>query len=114
MEGPLGQVFPRTDTLRADPLDLREKPALRVRQIWGSGWTGNTLWKIWNGAGGDRFPQGHSWGMYVSKQLFDTHPEYFALRNGERKKGDWYCTSNPELRRGFADGVLGVLEKNDG
>ena len=109
MDGPLGQVFPTTPTLRVDALDFREKPALRVRKIWGSNWAGNTFWKIWNGAGGEDIAQGHAWGRYVPKNLFTTHPEYFALRNGARKQGDWYCTSNAGLRKVFAEGVMKVL-----
>ncbi|MDB5319545.1 MAG: hypothetical protein JWN40_1176 [Phycisphaerales bacterium] len=112
MDSPLGEVYPRSATLAVKEMDISAKPGLDVREIWGSSWSGNTLWKIWNGAGGARYPQGHAWGNYVSKDLFDTHPEYFALRNGQRKKGDWYCTSNPELRKIFADGVMAVLERN--
>jgi len=33
-------------------------------------------------------------------------PEYFALRDGQRRKGGWYCTSNPELRKIFTQGVI--------
>ncbi len=109
MDSPLGEVYPRMQTLAVNDLNLREKPGLDVRMIWGSQWTSQSLWKIWNGAGGEQIGQGHSWGKYVSKDLFNTHPEYFALRSGERKKGDWYCTSNPELRKIFAQGVLDSL-----
>jgi hypothetical protein len=112
MDSPLGEVYPRMATLSVKEMDLIAKPGLDVREIWGSSWSGNTLWKIWNGAGGARYPQGHAWGGYVSKDLFETHSEYFALRNGQRKKGDWYCTSNPELRKIFADGVMAALERN--
>ena len=114
MDSPLGEVYPHATTLAVKEMDLREKPGLAVRQIWGSGWTGHSLWKIWNGAGGEALGAGHAWGAYVPKDLFDTHPEYFALRNGERKKGDWYCTSNPELRKVFAEGVIAALDRTGG
>lgn len=110
MEGLPGEVYPRVTTLSVKQLDLKEKPGFALRQIWGSNWGGNTLWKMWNGAGGLPLNQGHAWGRYVDKSHFDTHPEYFALRNGQRTKGDWYCTSNPQLRQIFAEGVMKMLE----
>lgn len=109
MEGPLGEIYPRTATLAVKELDLREKPGFALRQIWGSNWGGSTLWKIWNGAGGLPLNQGHAWGKYVDKGLFEAYPEYFALRNGQRTKGEWYCTTNPEMRRIFAEGVMKAL-----
>jgi hypothetical protein len=54
---------------------------------------------------------GHAWGSYVPKELFREHPEYFALRGGERKAGDWYCTSNPALRKVFTAGVVQAIER---
>ena len=71
------------------------------------------MWKIWNGAGGPDAATGHAWSRYVDKTLFATHPEYFALRSGARKQSDWYCTSNPDLRKIFADGVIRVLDSGD-
>ncbi|MCU0916028.1 MAG: DUF4838 domain-containing protein [Planctomycetes bacterium] len=106
MDNPLGEVYPRTRTLTAGRLDITEKPGFLMRKIWGSQWSGPTLWKVWNGDGGVPLSTQHAWGAYVDQSLFDTHPEYFALRDGVRKKGDWYCTSNPELRRIFAQGVI--------
>jgi hypothetical protein len=49
---------------------------------------------------------GHAWSKYVDESLFEKHPEYFALRDGQRRKGGWYCTSNTELRKIFAEGVI--------
>lgn len=112
MDNPLGEVYPKSKTLPVGKLNLTEKPGFLLRKIWGSQWTGQSLWKVWNGDGGTPLSTQHAWGAYVDQGLFDTHPEYFALRNGERKKGDWYCTSNPELRKVFAQGVLARAEFN--
>jgi hypothetical protein len=112
MDNPLGEVYPRARTLTVGTLSLTEKPGFLLRKIWGSQWTGPSLWKVWNGDGGTPLSTQHAWGAYVDQGLFDTHPEYFALRNGERKKGDWYCTSNPELRKVFAQGVIARGEPN--
>ena len=34
----------------------------------------------------------------VSKDLYDQHPEYFALQNGKRVKGLQICISNPDVQ----------------
>ncbi len=112
MDNPLGEVYPKTKTLTVGRLNMTEKPGFVLRKIWGSQWTGSSLWKVWNGDGGTPLSTQHAWGAYVDQSLFATHPEYFALRNGERKKGDWYCTSNPELRKIFAQGVIDRGESN--
>jgi len=109
IDHPLGEVYPRTKTLSVEKLDLSEKPGFLSRSIWGSQWSGTSLWKTWNGAGGMSFATGHSWGAYVSKDLFEKHPEYFAERDGQRRPSDWYCTSNPEVRKLFAEGVLAKI-----
>ena len=106
MDNTLGEVYPRSKTVTVGRLNITEKPGLMLRKIWGSKWTGQTLWKVWNGFGGIPMSTGHAWGKYVDENLFETHPEYFALRNGRRKKGGWYCTSNPGLRKIFAEGVI--------
>ena len=106
MDNDLGRVYPRRKTVTVGRLNITDKPGLMMRKIWGSQWGGHNLWKIWNGVGGLQMATGHSWSRYVDKDLFETHPEYFALRDGERKKGGWYCTSNPGLRRIFAEGVI--------
>jgi hypothetical protein len=106
MDNELGEVYPKTETVSVGKLNITDKPALMLRRIWGSKWSGQSLWKVWNGAGGLTMSTGHAWGSYIDESLFETHPEYFALRDGRRRKGSWYCTSNPELRRVFADGVI--------
>jgi len=106
MDNALGEVYPRKKTATVGVLNITEKPGLMLRKIWGSQWAGQNLWKIWNGAGGLPMATGHSWARYVDQSLFDSHPEYFALRDGQRRKGGWYCTSNRQLRNVFAQGVI--------
>ena len=113
VDHPIGEVYPRTKTLTVDRGDITEKPGFVHRRIWGSGWTKDTLWKIWNGAGGLQLNTGHAWGRYVSTDLFTEHPEYFTLRNGKRLPGEWYCTSNPGLREVFTDGVIAHIKGGD-
>ncbi len=106
MDHPLGEVYPKCKTLSAGKLDIQEKPGMLYRRIWGSRWSGDTTWKIWNGHGGLRLNTGHAWASYVSKDQFDKHPEYFRMRDGRREASGWYCTSNDGLRAVFADGVV--------
>ncbi|PAW88420.1 MAG: hypothetical protein B9S33_04705 [Pedosphaera sp. Tous-C6FEB] len=111
MDGPLGEVFPRTPTLSIKPMTLTEKPGLLWRNPKGPSWNAR-LWKIWNGAGGEAFGHSHSWGNYVSTATFAEHPEYFAMgTDGQRKAGGWICTSNPGLRAHFAGNVVAAIER---
>jgi len=111
MDGPLGEVFPRSPTLAVGALNLTEKPGLLWRNPKGPSW-GARLWKAWNGAGGQAFGHSHSWGSYVEPTLFGEHPEFFAMgADGQRKAGGWICTSNPGLREHFAKNVVGAIER---
>ena len=49
---------------------------------------------------------GHSWYHWISKGHFDKHPEYFALRDGERTaEGNHLCTSNPDVQKLLLAGI---------
>ena len=111
MDGPLGEVFPRSTTLSVKAMNITGKPGLQWRNPKGPTWNAR-LWKVWNGAGGEPFGHSHSWGNYVSPSLFGEHPEYFAMgADGQRKAGGWICTSNPGLREHFAKGVIAAIGK---
>jgi len=110
MDEPIGEVYPRTKNISVGKLDITDQPGFLYRSIWGSGWSGLSLWKIWNGAGGLRMSMGHSWGGYVPKKLFETHPEYFPMRLGQRVPSQWLCTSNPALRKLFLANLLKAIE----
>ncbi|HPD16329.1 MAG TPA: DUF4838 domain-containing protein [Planctomycetota bacterium] len=110
MDKPLGEVFPRSRSLSVGTLDITDQPGFLYRTIWGSQWSGHSLWKVWNGAGGLSMGMGHSWGGYVRKNLFAQHPEYFPLRLDKRVESEWLCTSNPDLRKLFAENLLKAIE----
>ncbi len=110
VDHPLGEVYPQTKTLTVGKLEITERPGFLYRSIWGSNWSGGSLWKIWNGAGGVPLSMGHAWGQYVSKDRFEEHPEYFRFRNGRREPSDWYCTSNPGLREEFAASLIARIK----
>ncbi len=110
MDSPLGEVYPKSPDLVVKPMTITEKPGLLYRNPKGPSWMGG-YWKAWNGAGGEDFAHSHSWGRYIPKGLFAEHPEYFAQgADGQRKNGDWLCTSNPGAREVFANGVIGVIK----
>jgi hypothetical protein len=110
MDGPLGEVYPRSADLSVKPTTITEKPALLYRNPKGPSWRGG-YWRAWNGAGGEDFAHAHSWGRYVPKWLFREHPEYFAMgADGQRKDGDWLCTSNPGVRQVFAEQVVAAIK----
>jgi len=110
MDGPLGEVYPRTNRLVVGAFEITEKPGLLMRNAKGPSWRAD-LWKVWNGGEGDRFNHAHSWGSYIEPGLFEEHPEYFAMTaSGERRRGDWLCTSSPELREYFAARVISRIQ----
>jgi hypothetical protein len=110
MDGAIGEVFPRSADLAVKPLAITEKPGLLYRNPKGPTWMGGH-WKPWNGAGGEDFAHSHSWGRYIPKGLFAEHPEYFAQgADGNRKNGDWLCTSNTGAREVFASEVIKVIK----
>jgi hypothetical protein len=110
MDGPLGEVYPRSRDLAVRPITITERPGLLERNPKGPTWRGG-YWKEWNGAGGENFGHAHSWGRYIPKGTFAQHPEYFAMgADGKRKDGDWLCTSNPAVREMFADQVISAIK----
>ena len=113
MDHPLGEVYPATKTLTVPQLDITEKPRLVYRRIWGSTWTQESLWKIWNGHGGDRLSTAHAWSSYVDRKAHADNPEWFALRAGERKAGGWYCTTNEQLQAKFTESLLTKISRGE-
>ena len=120
MEGPMGEVYPRQTTLSVGNLNITEQPGFLQRSIWGFPSTplvagasnSDSLWKIWNGMGGISFNNGQGWGSYLPQALFEEHPEYFAMdKSGQRKAGEWACTSNPAVRELFASNLVEVIKK---
>ena len=106
MDGPLGEVYPRSADLSIKPITITEKPALLYRNPKGPSWRGG-YWTTWNGAGGEPFGHAHSWNRYIPAGMFKQHPEYFAMgADGQRKDGAWLCTSNPGAREMFANEVI--------
>ena len=47
-------------------------------------------------------------------KFFDTHPEYFALKDGKRVKGEYYCHSNPDVQHILRDDIIRRLKATGG
>jgi len=54
----------------------------------------------------------HTMPIFVSFDLFDEHPEFFCMRNGERKKDGQLCLSNPEVLKRCKEGMLAHIRRN--
>ncbi len=100
----LGEVVPRTPTLRIGRIDDVQEPAFTMR------WVGRTEWALRNKMNGNVGPTGlNFWGsahtfrrLVPPDEYFDDHPAYFALIDGKRARFEGVhrnqlCTSNPEV-----------------
>lgn len=95
-----GEIIPRSQTISLDGLDVEEKPDFLFREVWG--WGSRARGRL----GGMDLPNRHDWEHLPAKQYFEEHPEYFALRRGERRPSNWVCTSDPAVAPIFAEAYI--------
>ncbi|MBU0608495.1 MAG: DUF4838 domain-containing protein [Armatimonadetes bacterium] len=101
MPGKLGEVVPATPALEVSSLDRREQPAREY--VLGSFASGdNGKWARRELLGSSLFIKhmgGHLWySLIPQKQVFATHPEWFALLDGKRAgEGNHLCVTNKEM-----------------
>lgn len=109
---PWATNVPHQVTLQIPDLNKREKPAFEYRDpFWFTAF--DPLWKVRNGANGERRPippelggcikyKGFAHTFYElvpPGKYFASHPEWFSLINGKRTADHaQLCLSNPELR----------------
>ncbi|MGL4738915.1 MAG: DUF4838 domain-containing protein [Cellulosilyticaceae bacterium] len=98
------EYVPTSDTLTIDVAPYHFVPSIDYREIYYKGFETTSFaekhkaatskthegWGFWCHSFGDLLP---------SKTYFESHPEYFALLNGERHPQGEPCLSNPEVRR---------------
>lgn len=104
------QVIPKNKELKISPINTLQNPAFEFRVDY-NGDAFNKDFGQWHGlhnkprsADTGGFEVSENWGLWVHtlhklvppEKWFDTHPEYFALRNGVRVK-DQLCLSNPDV-----------------
>lgn len=140
--GRTGEVVPRQPTLTVPEIDVREEPDFLWRKFGPGGplweqtdkWTKERelgvgqehqdemdRWEQRNRLGGCKVVDGHAWAWLIPAELYgQTHPEYFALVNGQRdcqphdgKHANQLCTSNPELLAEFVRRAREYLDTHE-
>lgn len=124
--GPECTHVPRASTLRIPHLDEGQRPALEYREVFikeatEKNWaarnrTNGFLSELDASVGGKVIyhPFVHSFSAIVPPaKYFSTHPEYFALVNGERRAiRAQLCLTNPEVLRIAVQTVLQWIAQN--
>lgn len=105
MANRLGEVIPEARTISLAGWDAAEAPDFRYRNVWG--FVPNARSRL----GGMDLPNRHDWEHVPAAKYFKDHPEYYALRGGQRRPGGWLCTSHPDLPRLFAHAYLAKAKK---
>lgn len=146
--GEVGEVIPALESITLSGIDIQSHPQVKSRQFWGYGYgikepspftlsPKNTaefsLWlmRLRHGVPlelGFRAGFAHSWGDYMEgNKYFASHPEYYALVDGERRgaianlkgepawldKGWQVCTSNPDVIDIFAKRICSMYKPED-
>jgi hypothetical protein len=114
----LGECVPTTDTVRVpDSLNVTAEPGFLSR-LWSRPADMDPNWPRRNYIR-SRFAFHHNLLHVFKPELFDTHPEFFPLLNGERRRPNseedhgWQpCFSNPEAAK-YAAGVAAAAFDKD-
>jgi len=121
LPGPDGEDIPRHARLAVAPLKIADAPAFAYRQLHSPGGTPEgQAWVRRLGVDGKRVAMvmdyNHSFHRYGIKEKLKGRPELMALLDGKRVNIEdvksehlseaKFCTSNPELVKLFAEGVL--------
>ena len=103
MPAEVGEVIPKLATVSVEPVSVTQRPDFPMRNFWEHGRgkmdADSTEWKIHNFLNPDSqdtfgVPSDGSIGKYLPKDLFEAHPDWFALnREGERDKSHPCTTS---------------------
>jgi hypothetical protein len=111
------EVVPEERNLRVE-MDVFESPDFYNRSApRGAPWSDGEMWKLWKDrnrvTSAVRVSTGHVYGSIIRRheKVFEQHPEYLALRDGERG-GSKFCIANEELRRLVVDDAVGRIENN--
>ena len=115
---------PERDTWRFGKLNHSETPAVGIRQMDyfdaqdAAFLAHNKMNSIWNSQVNDYGNLVGYWGCHTfdalvaSNKYFATHPEYFSLRDGERKPHTQLCLTNPDVLKLCTEGMLQTIKNN--
>ena len=109
--GELGAHVPSAKTLRLETMHVESAPDFHTRNFWGKA-PQEKRWLLRNRMGGPMIAQGHAFRHYMKpvdgkndgkgrQRLFEQHPEYFPVINGEVANRQANL-SNPEVAELFA------------
>ncbi|MBE6200114.1 MAG: DUF4838 domain-containing protein [Rikenellaceae bacterium] len=114
---------PEAKSWKFSELNHREKPAVGIRQMDyfdaqdAAFLAHNKVNSIWNSQVNDYgnlvgYWRCHTFEHFVnSNKYFDSHPEYFSLRDGERKPYTQLCLTNPDVLELCRKGMLQVIKE---
>ena len=120
--GDVGEVIPRSATLTIpDGYDHAEVSDSINRRLWyggggnraAGGESGLAPWRHRNKGYIECGSWNHAWGGLVPQSLFETKPELFGVKRGQRNKGQ-LCTSNKETIRIAAETLEKSMAANPG
>ena len=127
LPGAVGEDIPARKRLTVPPLAVKDAPYFAYRQLHAAGGSPDgRAWVRRLGVDGKRVAMvmdyNHAFHRYGMKEKLKGRPDLMALVNGRRIpveecKNDYlsemkFCTSNPEVVRMFAEGILAEMEKN--
>jgi hypothetical protein len=98
---PDNEYIPHLNTLEIPEVNIYERPLNTYRVVYGN-FTADKEYKDWHRLNeiDDVFGEGYYvhtfWKLVPAGKYFDSHPEYFALIDGERSPKQ-ICLSNPEV-----------------
>jgi hypothetical protein len=106
LPGELGEVLPRTPTIRLPESDTSSVPTAAYRGLW----YGDDDFKRRNRIGGFKISAGHALERYITEKQREEHPEWRAIVNGKPHptRLKW---SNPAVAAAIADAIIARLEK---
>ncbi len=98
LPGALGEVVPRARSLVVPAQQTRQSPSFPARRLQA---INAPVWERRMRLAGPYFPASHGvpgFGGRQGEALFEQHPEYFSLIDGQRKRRQ-LCVSNPDVVR---------------
>lgn len=119
----VGEVVPQSRTVRVGTLREVVKPAFDTRWVGAGEWSLKQRMNCHVSVEGEDVSVNWLWHFHTFRILippeeyYDEHPEWFPLVDGKRKKADrenshstQLCTSNPEVVRKLAEGMIAELD----
>lgn len=115
---------PELNTWSFKKINHSETPAVSIRQMDyfdaqdAAFLAHNKVNSIWNSQVNKYGNLVGYWGCHTfdalvaSNKYFATHPEYFSLRDGERKPHTQLCLTNPDVLRLCTEGMLQTIKNN--